>query len=263
MKRLENKVAIITGGGTGIGAAIAKRFVEEGARVCLVGRRSGPLQDVAGSLPRGSTVVCPGDVSKESDVERMIATALELGGLHVLVNNAAIPMAGGVADLSPAQWRLTIEVNLTGPFLTMHYAIPRMIEGGGGSIINISSIGGIRSVPEAAAYCAPKGGLIMLTQQAAVDYGSKGIRCNVICPGLVRTAMSEEGMKKKAADMNTDLEAAYRRAARNLPLRRAAQPDEIAPLCAYMASGEASFMTGAVVVLDGGISVLDAGKVQE
>jgi meso-butanediol dehydrogenase / (S,S)-butanediol dehydrogenase / diacetyl reductase len=263
MNRLQNKVAIVTGGGTGIGAAIVRRFVEEGARVCLVGRRPGPLDEVASTLPRGSVVTCPGDVSKESDVERIIATAVGLGGLHILVNNGAINARGSVTDLPPSTWRSVIDVNLTGPFLTMHYAIPRMVEYGGGSVINIASVGGIRSIPEAASYCAAKGGLIMLTQQAAVDYGKQGVRCNVICPGLVHSAMTDVGMKLRAVDMKTDLEGAYNYAARNIPMRKAAQPDEIAPLCAYMASNESSFMTGSVVVIDGGISVLDAGMVSE
>jgi NAD(P)-dependent dehydrogenase (short-subunit alcohol dehydrogenase family) len=261
MKRLENKVAIITGGGTGIGAAIARRFVEEGARVCLVGRRSAPLEEVARGLPQGTAVVCPGDVSTEADVERIIAKATSLGGLHVLVNNGAVNVRGGVAELSPAEWRSVIDINLTGPFLTMHHAIPRMIDSGGGSIINIASVGGIRSIPEAASYCASKGGLISLTQQAAVDYGPKGVRCNVICPGLVHTAMTDVGMDMKAPAFNTDREGAYLHSARNIPVRKAAMPDEISPLCAYLASNEASFMTGAVLVIDGGISVLDAGMV--
>src|SRR5208283_1306024 len=121
MKRLEHKVAIVTGGGTGIGAAIVRRFVEEGARVCAVGRRKAPLEEVARSLPEGSVAVCAGDVSNESDVACMISTALGLGnGLHILVNNGAVNVRGAVADLPPAQWRALIDVNLTGPFLTMH-----------------------------------------------------------------------------------------------------------------------------------------------
>jgi NAD(P)-dependent dehydrogenase (short-subunit alcohol dehydrogenase family) len=262
MRRLENKVALVTGGGTGIGAAIVRRFVEEGARVCVVGRRQAPLEKVAGSLPKGSVAVCKGDVSEEADVERAVGTALDFGGaLHILVNNGAISMHGAVADLTPVEWRSTIDINLTGPFLTMHHSIPHIIKSGGGSIINVASVGGIRSIPEAAAYCASKGGLIMLTQQAAVDYGPKGIRCNVICPGLVHTVMTDMGMDQKAELLNLDREGAYAFSARNIPVRKAAVPEEIAPLCAYLASSEASFMSGAVLVIDGGISVLDAGMV--
>jgi NAD(P)-dependent dehydrogenase (short-subunit alcohol dehydrogenase family) len=261
VKRLENKIAIVTGGGTGIGAAIVRRFVDEGARVCLMGRRREPLERVVASLPPGSAVASPGDVSEESDVERAVEAAMNLGGLHILVNNGAVTMPGGVAEVSPEQWRLAVEVNLTGPYLTMHYAIPRMIECGGGSIINVSSVGGIRSIPAAAAYCSSKGGLIQLTRQAAVDYGSNGIRCNVICPGLVHTDMTDNGMSKKAAEMKIDVESAYAHSARNIPLHKSAYPEQIAPLAAYMASEEATFMTGAVVVVDGGISVLDAGMV--
>lgn len=261
MKRLENKVALITGGGTGIGAAIARRFVDEGARVCLVGRRVGPLEEVANSLPRGTVVVCAGDVSREADVERMIGVALTLGGLHVLINNGAINVRGSVTDLPPSEWRTLVDVNLTGPYLTMHYAIPHLVRSGGGSVINISSVGGIRCIPEAVGYCASKAGLIMLTQQASIDFGPKGVRCNVVCPGLVHTAMTDVGMDRKAPALNTDREGAYAHSARNIPVGKAAMPEEIAPLCVYLASGESSFMTGAVLVIDGGISMLDAGMV--
>jgi meso-butanediol dehydrogenase/(S,S)-butanediol dehydrogenase/diacetyl reductase len=262
MRRLENKVAIVTGGGTGIGAAIAKRFVEEGARVCIVGRRTAPLEEVARSLPAGSVATCAGDVSSESDIDRMVKTALDFqGAIHILVNNAALPSHGSVTDLDPADWRRSLDVNLTGPFLTMHRIIPLMIRAGGGSIINVASVGGLRCIPGAPAYCSPKAGLIMLTQQVAVDYGRHGIRSNVVCPGLVRTEMTDMNMDYMGQSFNLDREGTYKMAVTDQPLGRAAMPDEIAPLCAYLASSESSFMTGAVLVIDGGIAILDAGMV--
>jgi meso-butanediol dehydrogenase / (S,S)-butanediol dehydrogenase / diacetyl reductase len=262
MRRLENKVAIITGGGTGIGAGIARRFVAEGARVCIAGRRESMLRDVAASLPSGSVAICAGDVSNDADVKRIIDTALDFQGeLHILVNNAAFPSHGPVGDLTPDEWRRALEVNLTGPFLTMHRAIPLMIEGGGGSIINIASVGGIMCIPAAPGYCTTKAGLIMLTKQTALDYGRKGIRCNVVCPGLVRTEMTDTGMGYVAESLGVGREDAFRLAIVDQPLGKVAIPDEIAPLCAYLASSESAFMTGSVLVIDGGISILDAGHV--
>jgi meso-butanediol dehydrogenase / (S,S)-butanediol dehydrogenase / diacetyl reductase len=259
MKRLENKIALITGGGTGIGAAIAKRFIEEGAKVCIIGRRKSRLQVVADSFPKGSVIICEGDVGIENDVIRMIQTAVNIQGeLHILVNNAAGAVHGSVEDIAPSDWRSTLDVNLTGPFLTMHYAIPHMIKTGG-SIINIASVGGLRSIPGGAAYCTSKAALIMLTQQASVDLGPKGIRCNVVCPGLVRTEMTDGNMDRMGQNFNLDREGAYKLAVKDLPLGKAAMPDEIAPLCAYLASSESSFMTGATLVIDGGNTVLDPG----
>jgi NAD(P)-dependent dehydrogenase (short-subunit alcohol dehydrogenase family) len=253
---------LVTGGGTGIGAAIARRFVEEGAQVCIVGRRKELLDRVATSLPSGSVSVCAGDVSVEADVDRMIAAALGMRGtIDILVNNAALPVHGSVADLPPADWRRALEVNLTGPFLMMHGVIPRMIASGGGSIINVSSVGGLRCVPGASAYCSSKAGLIMLTQHVAVDYGKQGVRSNVICPGLVRTEMTDANMDRIAEMRDTDREGAYRLSVIDQPLGKAAMPEEIAPLCAYLASDESSFMTGAVLVIDGGITKLDAGMI--
>lgn len=262
MRRLENKVAVITGGGTGIGAAISRRFIDEGARVCITGRRESLLREVAESLPPGAVKVCAGDVSNEADVERVINTALDFQGeLHILVNNAAFPSHGSVGDLTPDAWRMALEINLTGPFLTMRRAIPLMIKGGGGSIINIASVGGIMCIPAAPGYCTTKAGLIMLTKQTALDYGRKGIRCNVVCPGLVRTEMTATGMDRVAESLGVDREGAFSASIVDQPLGKVAVPDEIAPLCAYLASSESSFMTGSVLVIDGGISVLDAGHV--
>ncbi len=261
-KRLQNKVAIVTGGGTGIGAAAAQRFVEEGARVCIVGRRKERLEEVASTLPAGSVKICVADVGKEADIERIVATALDLNGrIHILMNNAAVPIHGSVADLPLAEWQQALAVNLTGPFLMMQKVIPRMIEGGGGSIINIASLGGLRCIPGAPAYCSSKAGLIMLSQQVAVDYGRQKIRCNVVCPGLVRTEMTDLNMDRMGSLFNVDREGAYKIAVTDQPLGKAAFPNEIAPLCAFLASDESSFMTGAILVIDGGMAYLDAGMV--
>lgn len=258
--RLEGRVALITGGGTGIGAAIAERFVAEGARVCITGRRREKLEQVLSSLPSGSAVACTGSVRESRDAERMVSAALDLSGrLDVLVNNAGINSVGAVAHLDPDGWRETLEVNLTGAFLMMRASIPKMIESGGGSIINIASVGGIRCIPEGAAYCVSKAGLIMLSQQVALDYGPKKIRSNAVCPGWVRTPMSEREMDELASQLGTDREGAFDRVAGEVPLGRVANPDEIAAVCAFLASNDSSFMTGAVIVVDGGSAVVDVG----
>jgi NAD(P)-dependent dehydrogenase (short-subunit alcohol dehydrogenase family) len=204
---LQGKVALITGGGAGIGAAIARRFVAEGARICISGRRQEKLEEMARSLPQGAVVTCAGDVSSFEDVERMVETTLEFGGkLDALVNNSAIDPGGTVVDLDPEIWRKVLDVNLTGPFYTMKAAIPHMIAAGGGSIINVSSLGGVRCLPSMAAYCTTKAGLIMLTQQAALDFGQARIRCNAVCPGPTRTEMLEHSLSPMAQAMGVDVD---------------------------------------------------------
>ena len=256
---LEGKVALITGGGTGIGAAIAERFVADGARICITGRRQEMLDRVAQSLPEGTVVTCAGDVTKLQDAERMVETALGLSGeLDVLVNNAAIDPGGTtVVDIEPELWHRVLETNLTGPLYLMRVAIPHMIEAGGGSIINIASLAGLRCLPGMPAYCASKAGLVMLTKQVALDFGPANIRCNVVCPGGTRTEMLEESLSPLAEATGMDLDGVFAHISSMVPLRRTADPDEITGICSYLASDDSAFMTGSALLIDGGAAVVD------
>jgi meso-butanediol dehydrogenase/(S,S)-butanediol dehydrogenase/diacetyl reductase len=257
---LEGKVALVTGGGTGIGAGVAERFIKEGARVCITGRRKQPLEEMVRRFPKGSASFCAGDVTSLDDVKRMVQAAVDLGGsLDVLVNNAGITGPTPVAEVDPDVWRRTIETNLTGPFLTMHVAIPIMISQGGGSIINVASVGGIRTIPMASAYCASKAGLIHLSRQVSSDYASKGIRCNAVCPGFVRTEMVEHEMDILAGMMGTDRKGAAKAIARNIPVGRISEPGDIAGIFVYLASDDSRFMSGATLVIDGGGAPVDVG----
>ena len=256
---LKGKVALITGGGTGIGTAIAERFVADGAKVCITGRRKEMLDKVAQSLPSGSVVICQGDVSKEEDVKRMVDTTVKFGGkINVLVNNAGTNHPAPIVELAPEKWQAVIGVNLTGPFLLMKAVIPHMLKEGGGSIINISSLGGMRCLPSYPAYCSSKAGLIMLTQQAALDYGRHNIRCNAVCPGGVKTEMSKKDFGQFGKMLGIEPETFINQIALEIPMRRFADSPEIGGLCSYLASDDSSFMTGAVITLDGGTAVIDA-----
>jgi meso-butanediol dehydrogenase/(S,S)-butanediol dehydrogenase/diacetyl reductase len=255
---LKGKVALITGGGSGIGTAIAERFVADGARICITGRRKEMLEKVAKSLPSGSVVICQGDVSKEEDVKRMVETTVKFGGkLDVLVNNAGINHPAPIAKLDLELWEHVIAVNLTGPFLLTKEVIPHMMKEGGGSIINIASLGGLRCLPSMPAYCSSKAGLIMLTQQAALEYGSKNIRSNVICPGGVSTDMTVKDFGEFGRMLGIEHNKFINQIAQEIPMRRFAAPSEIGGLCSYLASDDSSFMTGAVITLDGGTAVVD------
>lgn len=255
---LKGKVALITGGGTGIGAAIARRFVADGAKVCIAGRRKQLLEQVALSLPSGSVVTCAGDVTNLDDAGQMVLQTVNFGGkLDVLVNNAGIDPPGTIAEVDPALWKNVIDTNLTGPFFMMKAAIPYFLKNAGGSIINISSLAGIRCIPAMPAYCSSKAGLIMLTQQAALDYGPSKIRCNVVCPGAIRTEMLEKAMTPLAESLKTDIDGAFSKMTSMSPLRRAASPDEVTGVCSYLASDDSAFTTGTVVVIDGGASIVD------
>jgi meso-butanediol dehydrogenase/(S,S)-butanediol dehydrogenase/diacetyl reductase len=257
--KLDGKVALITGAGTGIGAAIAERFVADGARICITGRRQEMLDRVAQLLPEGTVVTCAGDVTKFEDVERMVKMALGFTGkLDVLVNNAAIDPGGTtVVDIDPELWHRVLETNLTGPLYLMKASIPHMIKGGGGSIINIASLGGLRCLPGMPAYCASKAGLIMLTKQVALDFGPDKIRCNAVCPGGTRTKMLEKSLGPLTEVLETDLDGVFGCISSMVPLRRTADPSEITGICSYLASDDSTFMTGSVLLIDGGAAIVD------
>lgn len=256
--KLKEKVALITGGGTGIGAAIAERFVSEGAKVCITGRRKEMLEKVAASLPPGRITICAGDVSRGEDVEHMVAKAIDFGGkLDILVNNAGTSAQAPVTELDTEVWREVFDINVTAPFLLMKASIPYMIKGGGGSVINIASLGGLRCLPGMPAYCSSKAALIMLTMQAALDYGPHNIRCNAVCPGGVKTDMVEKEFGQFGKMLGIETEEYFRLISTEIPLKRFARPEEIGGLCTYLASDDSSFMTGAVLVIDGGTAVVD------
>jgi meso-butanediol dehydrogenase / (S,S)-butanediol dehydrogenase / diacetyl reductase len=257
---LNGKIAIVTGGGTGIGEAIARRFVADGANVCITGRRKEMLEKVAQSLPAGRVKTCPGDVSDPKDVDRTVETALSFGrGLHVIVNNAGMEQApiAGVVDIDIELWRKVLDINLTGPFLLMKAAISHIMKAGGGSVINIASLGALRSIPGLPAYCASKGGLVSLTQQAALDYGRYKVRCNVVCPGAVKTEMMTSAMGSFAKGLGMDVDGVLTEFSKDVPLHRVSLPAEISGLCSYLASDDSSFLTGAVIPIDGGAAVVD------
>ncbi len=218
------------------------------------------LDAVVKTLPSGSALACDGDITDPGHIDRIVTSALEFGGkLDVVVNNAGVGVVGGVVGHSIDLWRETIETNLTGPFLLMRASIPHMIRNGGGSLIQISSVAGVCSAPESAAYCTSKAGLIMLARQVALDYGRYGIRSNTVCPGWVRTPMSEHEMDDLGRATGHTREEAFAEVVKDLPLGRVATPDEIAAVCLFLASKESSFMTGAVVMVDGGSTAVDVG----
>lgn len=248
--RLKGKTALITGGGTGIGLAIAERFVKEGAQVGISGRRIDTLERAAQSIGEG-VLALPCDVAKEVDVKVIVQAMLaQFGRIDILVNNAAtITSRTPLTETPVADWDLMADVNVRGVFLVSRAVLPVMIEQQSGSIINIASVAGQRGQPSNAAYSTTKGAVMNLTRSIAVDYGPHGIRCNSISPALVRTEMAETRLKP-----GDDWEA---RAARewipNYPLGRIGRPTDIANGALFLASDEASWVSGIDLTMDGGM----------
>ena len=249
------RAALVTGGGTGIGAAIARRLAADGYDVCITGRRPGPLEEVAAGI---GALAVPGDTGDPGDAQAAVAAAKEaFGRLDVLVCNAGIGRAGTVEEQTPEGWDEVLRTNLTGAFLACRAALPELVQAKG-AIVTISSDSGLRVAPRSAAYCTSKAGLIMLTKSIALDYGPAGVRANCLCPGWVRTPMADGEMDELGEQRGTDREGAYALAASPVPLRRPGTPEEIAAAAAWLASAESSFVSGAVVAVDGGNVVVDA-----
>lgn len=249
---LDNRVAIVTGAASGIGQASAGLFAEYGARVALVDWNREAGERAAGEIRAAGreAVFCHADVSNPAEVAAMVDEVVaRYGRLDVLMNNAAIQILATLVDTTAEDWDRLHAVNLKGFFLCSKYAIPAMIRSGGGSIVNVSSALGLVGDPELAAYGAAKGGIIALTKAAAVGYGPQGVRVNCICPGDVATPMVREYFAKAPDPQGLLAEVSSKYA-----LRRIAEPREIAQVAAFLASDASSFMTGSVVVVDGGLT---------
>ena len=196
MSRLKDKIAVITGAGTGIGRAIALAFAHEGAKIALVGRRKELLQAVAEEAG-GSPLVRAGDVSQQRDIDRILAaTAAHFGGVNVLVNNAGILHIGTAEEITEEQWDETFNINVRGLWLLSRSVLPYMRKVGGGSIINVASVLGINGARKRAAYAPSKGAVVLLTKCMAVDYGHENIRVNALCPSFVETDLTAEVIRR-------------------------------------------------------------------
>ena len=237
--QLNGRRALVTGGGTGIGAAIARRLSAEGAHVTVIGRRAEPLASTG--LPY---VVA--DVTSASDRSRIVT---ELPDIDLLVNNAGV---------TTDDWSVSSEVHVAAPKALVE-AYTTSLESAHGCVINIASVAGLSAAAGASAYAAAKAAVLHLTRVQAVELGPRGIRVNAIAPGWIRTPMADDEMQPIMQRDGVDLDAAYSIVTRHLPLRRAAEPEEIAGIVAFLASSDASFITGATIVADGGGLVVDVG----
>ena len=250
MKLLE-KVAIITGGTSGIGLAIAQLFSKEGANVVLVGRdeKKGnrALNNTLGNVHKA--VFIKTDVSNSEAVSNMVDKTIQnYGKIDILINNAGINILGTVVDTTEKIWDEIIDINLKGVFLCCKYTIPYMLKAGKGSIINLGSINSFMAFENEVAYDASKGGVLMFTKATALDYAKNNIRVNCICPGAIKTPQLQAVINE-----SSDPEELEDGMIKKHPVNRLGRPDEVARLALFLASDDSSFITGAAITVDGGI----------
>jgi NAD(P)-dependent dehydrogenase (short-subunit alcohol dehydrogenase family) len=249
-KRFESKVVLVTGGTSGLGADAAAAFAREGAKVVVVGRRREAGEEVVASIRKdgGEALFVRADVSDPSDAEAMVrACTSAYGGLDCAYNNAGTDgtIMVPLVDYKKEVWDKVLATNLTGTFLSMKYEIPAMIERGGGAIVNMSAVAGLKPGRRVgAAYNASKFGIVGLTKAGAIEYAEKGVRVNAVCPALIRTPLSDRTLLKD--------EAMVQRAVSMHPIGRIGKPEEVSSLVLWLCSAESSFVTGAAIPVDGG-----------